>query len=305
MDLSRSAGPALLPESYDVRTLGAVGELFARSSESLEEVLRRSLYWTLRLTLASESVLPVVRATPGFRHLAFGFLDPEFEGDAFGVIIFAARSFQRTERPTESAGAIKVDGYEFPVVVRRILETPHQAVPSPSGGTGACWARSRINANPIGPGILTAKHVVGNVLGVPIMLSCGCTGRLDDVGPDGIDAALVTSSCSRAGRQVMPRQLVAPWMDVYVEGESSGRRHTKVTAVSDTMGILNSASLPARVFLASAGRGGDSGAIVAEARSDDPVGIYMGGYSNPAGQVGGIAQHAYQVTQLMDMELYL
>ncbi len=308
MDIRRSKGPELLPRKYNVRALGNNEELFNRASEGLEEDLRLTLYWSMRLMLEAEGERNFARTVPGFKYIAYGFLDPEYEEDAFGVIIFAALSLgTQKELPSEVPSSIEVEDVRFPVVIRRIIETNHQYLEShPSGGTGACYAKSRVHGGSLGPGILTAKHVVGSVIGVPVVLSCGCQAHVVDVGPDGIDAALVQSQCSQGHQQQMfPRHLVAPWTDVVFDGAASGHHYTKVTAVTDTMGILNSSALPARVFLADKGRAGDSGALVADPHSSEPIGIYMGEYNDLAGRTGGIAQHAYQAAQLMDMELYI
>jgi len=309
MDIRRSKGPRLLPRDYNVRALGNIQDLFFRAAEGLEEDLRLTLYWSMRLMLETEGGRNFARTVPGFKYVAYGFLDPEYEEDGFGIIIFAALSLTtQKELPPEVPSFIKVEDIRFPVVIRRIIETSHQYSGShPSGGTGACYGKSRVHgSSSLGPGILTAKHVVGSVIGAPVVLSCGCPAHVVDIGPDGIDAALVQSQCSQAHQQqIYPRHLVAPWTDVVFDGAASGRHYTKITAVTDTMGILNSSALPARVFLADKGRAGDSGALVADAQSGDPIGIYMGEYNDLAGRTGGIAQHAYQATQLMDMELYL
>lgn len=307
MNIEKSKGPDLLSEKYDAEALGDAIDYFLRATETLTEELSRTLYWAMRLMIETISGQKFARTVPGFRYTAYGFLDPEYEQDAFGIIIFAAPSIFSEEVPQyELPSCFEVDGWEFPVVVRRVIERNHQFGSHPSGGTGVCWARSRVSGEAIGPGILTSKHVVGNVLGTPISLSCGCPGQVGDVGPDGIDAAIVVSPCSQATpRRLYPRQLVPPWLDVEFSGATSGTYYTKVTSVTDTKGILTSAHLPSRIFLAAPGRPGDSGALVRETNSGDPIGIYMGEYSDPAGQRGGIAQHVYQATELMDMELFL
>ena len=80
---------------------------------------------------------------------------------------------------------------------------------------------------------------------------------------------------------------------------------TKVTAVTETFGILNSPAIPARVFLAAGGKAGDSGALVTETGTGLAVGLYIADYRSAAGSYGGIAQNAEQIVQMMDMELYL
>ncbi|MGI8912771.1 MAG: hypothetical protein ACR2JY_03090 [Chloroflexota bacterium] len=85
-----------------------------------------------------------------------------------------------------------------------------------------------------------------------------------------------------------------------------------MTLVTDTRGIFSSTLLPARIMLADYGRGGDSGALVQDLTTSNPatgkqpvVGIYIGAVTDQAGHTEGVAQHAFQAMQLMDMELYL
>jgi hypothetical protein len=306
MNIERSGGPDLLPHEESPEYLNRFREAFLHSAETLTEDLRRTLYWTLRLNIECPPYVSFCRAVPGFRYLAIGFLDPEYETDDFGVILFAAFALSdNRERRPDIPSAICIGNRSFPIVTRRIIEFAQGAPPNPLGGTGACFAISKAGSQPIGPGILTAKHVVGDVLGASVALSCGHTGSVGDVGPDGIDAAIVISPCLKnKGHQMQPRQLIAPYTDVDFSGARS-TVSTKVTAVTDTKGILNSSALPSRIFLAQPGVGGDSGALVAESRSGTPIGIYMGSYLDPANLTGGIAQHLYQATEIMDMEIFL
>jgi len=74
----------------------------------------------------------------------------------------------------------------------------------------------------------------------------------------------------------------------------------------DPFGVYHEPMLPLRLMLASCGRPGDSGALVRDVgvAPNTAVGFYMGEYTNAAGQTGGLAQNAEQVTQIMDMELF-
>lgn len=74
-------------------------------------------------------------------------------------------------------------------------------------------------------GLLTAKHVVGQrILGNPFPLTKGL-GRLLDVAPEGLDAALI-----QVPRAQLPSHLhafgaqthIAQWIDVQVYGSESG-----------------------------------------------------------------------------------
>jgi hypothetical protein len=99
--------------------------------------------------------------------------------------------------------------------------------------------------------------------------------------------------------------LIAPWSDYEFSGAASGPVRGKVTKITDTSGIFTSAHLPIRLWLSSHGTEGDSGALVRDSVSGDPIGLYVGGYADPVGSAGGLAQHLYQATTLMDMEIYV
>jgi hypothetical protein len=81
-------------------------------------------------------------------------------------------------------------------------------------------------------GRLTAKHVVGQRILVPLTKGLG---RLFDVAPEGIDAALI-----QVPRAQLPPHLhafgaqthIAQWIDLQVYGRESGVSQTKVTEVT-------------------------------------------------------------------------
>jgi hypothetical protein len=299
-----SRGIVKLPP-FDIRKLKHHSEEYMLMSERLESFLKDTLFWSLRLMMEVQEKYLFFKQVPGYRYTAYGFFDDEYKEIKFGIIIYAAFDYSKGDLDKNIPKSVIADDHEFPVRLRRIHENLHEFGSNPPGGTGGCYARSRVTNNSLGPGILTAKHVVGRELGTFITLSCGCKGKIIDSGPDGIDAALIQTDCSKAVNPVVPLKYIAPWMDVVFWGGSSGTIKTKITAVTDTRGILNSEVLPSRIFLANPGKPGDSGALVTTLKNDEAVGIYMGEFIDDAGQKGGIAQNVFQVTQIMDMELYL
>lgn len=248
----------------------------------------------------------------GYRYKTFGFLENSGGRSEFGVSLIA--SFDESMADNNESDIVEYNGvpkyvsygeFRFPVIVLRIKEYLHNGISSPIGGLGTCYAQSKVSSKPLGPGILTAKHVVGNTIGTKIHLTCSCMGKVIDVAPDGIDAALVSCKCSRGGKTpILPIKYVAPWMDVEFKDASLRKVATKVTSITDTKGIFGSSILPSRIFIAHAGKPGDSGALITEAGTNNAIGIYMGEFMDAAGQGGGIAQHAFQVTEIMDMELF-
>ena len=253
---------------------------------------------TIRLILASRPIEQFMKPVIGFRFLSFGFLDPELEKDDFGVIVFATNPDYSNPFFLES---IELEEKSFPVVVRPFVAIPHSPSIHPSLGRCGCWAMTRISsASPVGPGGLTAKHcVLGLTKGSKVALSNGTWGTLLDIAPEGIDAAIVDTG-ETAGKTILQTEnFVTPYTDVEFEG-TLGPVTTKITAVTDTFGILGSPSLPSRVALAKSGSPGDSGAIVRSISSGYAVGVYMGAYTDAAGRPGGLAQTAHQVALTMD-----
>jgi hypothetical protein len=133
---------------------------------------------------------------------------------------------------TEPRFAVKVGNLLFPAFVRPARWEFHQ-LPQvhPANGTGACWARSLKPGLRTKVGRLTAKHVVGQrILGNPVPLTKGL-GRLLDVAPEEIDAALI-----QVPRAQLPPYLhafgaqtdIAQWIDVQVYGRESGVYTTQV-----------------------------------------------------------------------------
>ncbi|MGD9711483.1 MAG: hypothetical protein AB7V46_05375 [Thermomicrobiales bacterium] len=312
MNLELSIGPEVLPTAISEQRLAAVPRLLWDRFEQewlalgLPPDLRLTAYWSLRLMEAGPYDPPQSNAwqeIPGFRFATFGFLDPETEFNGFGVTVMTVPSSH--SRPPRLPDLV-IDGFAFPVVVREVSEIPHAPNVVPSTGSTGCWAKSRCGSpTPVGPGVLTAKHYLGNLgIGASVALSDNTAGTVLDLGPDGIDAAIVWTSEPAGIIPLSTMTLVPPWLDVEFTGQSSGYHQTKVTQITDTRGVLSSYLLPSRVFLADYGRGGDSGSLVKLIGQDVAVGIYGGTATDPSGRSEGWAQHAHQAALVMDMELY-
>lgn len=310
MQISKSSGLKLLPPvpkkaalRFDTSAASWKDHLEESSQDELSRELLAPAYWALWLMEAAQEE-GLEQQIPGCRYLAFGFLDPETEQDAFGIAAIVNPGV-RSER---SRGVRPfVDSLaEFPVFLRPVVEQLHRSpTVMPISGSAGCWGKSRRKRNrPIGPGILTAKHVLPQgVLGAPVPLSNSTFGTVLDLGPDGVDAALVETQEARGTTRLQAPSFIAPWTDVEFFGASSGHHVTKITTVTDTRGVLSSSLAPARIMLADFGRAGDSGALVMVSKRRAAAGIYLGVLTDPAGRSEGIAQHAGQVTKCMDMEL--
>jgi hypothetical protein len=319
-ELPGGTGPRLLPSASMDDLLGLFRRVSARTVVPITSILddefgseiaddsdkRRVLYWSTSLFDALRvRAADVVQVVPGLFRLTTGFLDPETEADDFGVIALALSD--ERDGPTRLPD-IEIDGRAFPVFVRRIVANQH-AWPSshPSKGTLACWAKTRLASSKPRFGAVTAKHVVGSRIGRRIQ-TAGATWKVRDVAPEGIDAALVETPERFDERSPLLKalKLVPQWLDVTFNGAESGKHRTKVTAITDQLGILDSPLVPVRLLLAAQGRPGDSGALVLEADRSTPraVGIYIAGHCDVAGRGGGLAQHMQQAVEIMDMELY-
>lgn len=250
--------------------------------------------------------LALWKEIPGFRFVTYGLADPKWEGVEFAVLAYARRMTNVSDKPRE----ITVDERVFHVFIRRPFENYHYPIVHPSNGRSACWAASpKVSQQ----AVLTAKHVLSSILqhdpqiGDKVPMKRGAStiqGTVVDLGPDGIDAALVeppNSSSILTGNAINPLTFVTPWMDVIINA-AAGPINTKVTSVTDTRGILRSSLLPARVILADAGFPGDSGSLVNDPQGNG-IGIYIGELTDPACRTEGISQHLGQVVDLMQLQL--
>jgi hypothetical protein len=250
-----------------------------------------------------------LRAVPGFMYLAAGFLDPALERNNdghFGLIVYVNR-LHSSDSPLLFLESITCENRRFPVVVREVEERLQRPTVVPAVGWSSCWARTRTNSrHPIGPGALTAQHVVQGVpIGGPVPLSSAGNGSLLDVAPPSVDAALVDTleppPASASSIDVNP--YVAPLAPVIVQLRETDLT-SRVTDVNDTFKIFNSAELPLRLGLEHAGQPGDSGALVLDSEGR-AVGIYMGALVNALSMRFGLAQHAFQVSAVMNgMEVF-
>jgi hypothetical protein len=219
----------------------------------------------------------------------------------FGVFIYAEGGVHVPEY-----GPLEVGGHTFPVVVRRGQWRQDSAsTVHPVNGTAACWASS---ASLPGDGFLTAAHLLPSAaIGDTLQTRAGL-GRVIDIAPPGIDAMLVeppggapTNITSRP--RINPQPLVAPFIPAQFCGVSSGCVSTTVTNVTNMFGTL-SPHIPGRVFLAHAGQGGDSGALIRGGSPVTGIGLYAGRFLDAAGVQHGYGMHLAQVAYCMSLDLY-
>jgi hypothetical protein len=127
-----------------------------------------------------------------------------------------------------------------------------------------------------------------------------------DVSPGSIDAAVVAcDDCdTTTNKMISPIENVAPWTNVSFQTEHKGVVKARVTSCENPLGIFDSPLFPLMIIMDEHGDHGDSGSLVLDTESGRPIGLYVGSYVDRAGRRGGIAQHLYQVTQIMKLNLY-
>jgi hypothetical protein len=232
---------------------------------------------------------------------------------SFGVVIGIARSEGDREpgplyRPTRF-----VDIGEFPVIVEPRDIVGH-APPNPAGATSSCYARPRRSKRFYGPpwsdGIIVARHVlspVGYALGTSVSMTTGQAMAVADIDEHAstIDAAILDcGSISPYAAQLPLAQAVAPGSVLAVRAQQTPFS-AQVLRINDHPAYFGN-MISHRIFLDTAGRRGDSGALVQTPGSAyatrAAAGVYIGstGGRTPEGMV----QSMRQVVEYFDIELY-
>jgi hypothetical protein len=315
----RLEGYELLPKHFpDGELLGPYAKILdALRDETIDysEDELRAIHWTMAIENAFERS-GFAASMPGFQMTTYGFANPEVEQPAFGVIVYTVPSdleenasvYKRPRQPqpdTHSPYAISVGDIRFPIFVRQRKLELHSLGVNPRHGTAACWAKSKRPPLASKTAVLTAKHILRQpVLGQTIPFTTG-SGRLIDVAPEGVDAALVEVNQMPATttKRLRTRKLVAQWIDVDVHTQHSVFR-TKVVEVNSSRGSLHY-SLPLRIFLAHPANSGDSGSLVTTPGGVG-IGMYMGSVTNPAtGASEGFCQHLAQAASALQVDLWL
>jgi hypothetical protein len=308
MGYSRSAGVELVPPEDP--PIDLIDEQFLHIVAQRDPIERRLLLWTAALAEAFERDARERVPISGEYLRSYGFLDPDFEANAFGVIVHASPLmgvFSGIGR------TLTIGAYSFPVAIRRWNYVSHAPTIDPKNGRSTCWARRKSDSK---VGLLTAKHVLDpKILPNADLVDrkgVASRGTVLDLAPDPIDAALieVTGGPRALSGVQQPDYYVAQWLNVDID-IGAGTLTTKVAHVTDVRGNWGSPYNPARLFLAQAGQPGDSGALVflsaqqdfGNQRKGEWVGIYTGEQVNAQGQVEGVCQHLGQVQEILKIEV--
>ena len=269
------------------------------------DIDRSTILWIIALAAKLESS-EIWKDIPGYRHAAYGYLDDSFEPNKFGVIIYAHPIVDFEDQ----ARYIEINQYEFPVSVRRSIIIPHSSLNvHPSLGTASCWAESSKTGLSNPKGFLTVKHdkvlPIGVKINDRIQLTKGY-GTVVDLGPDGIDAALIAPddpALYNPGKSFLAEKYPIPWQSVSFKGRVSRTVNARITAVNDLRGVVYSSNIPLRIYLSDYGSHGDSGAMVFGPNGEG-IGIYAGKICDPRGREEGYAQHLSQVAGVMSLTLF-
>ena len=245
----------------------------------------------------------------GFSFASYGFLDPETEGNALGIIVYAN---WRTEIDIQTK--IEVGGLTFPIVLRsgwRLL--PAASNVQPLNGTSTGWAHSTHEKGKWC--VLTAAHVLSKghgpwqfAIGDRVPMSNGSQASVWNVAPYPIDATLLELDDEPGTEEIQALEtipvenLVAQYMDVLVEGGFSGPQPVKVMDMTDTRGVFRSSYFPIRIFLTHPLQPGDSGSPVTAAGKG--IGIYTAALGDIEGRTEevGVCQHLGQATYCLNVD---
>ncbi|MCX5497159.1 hypothetical protein OSH11_20825 [Kaistia dalseonensis] len=306
----------------DLPPLAAVPGVVVAAYDELTEgdhdpLIRRSAFWTHAIfaalrrrswSFAPEREIPPLLATAfgadGFgpnATLSVGALDPDFEEEAFGLVLTLPH-----ERESAVIGTIslpELNDARFPVAVRALAEEPH-AAPSLPNATTTCWAEDALS--PGRWGFVTCSHALAGVAtGASVPLVGGGHGTVLRKGWPLIDAALVQSASPTS--ILAPLPLVSfPTTGLTLSVHcGSGAVSRTVVGVTNTLGVLGDPHHPIKIYTDTPCTPGDSGSLITSA--GDGAAIYCGALSGATvggtgGQTVGFAQHLEQAAIILDFK---
>jgi len=266
-----------------------------------------TILWTIALEYFYEENLYSISKVIEIEFVTYGFLNPQNEKNAFGIIVY-----QKFGTKTSEPIRFKLYGEVFYIVFRQSISAIHSPRFEPLNGTKTCYA-----AYPGGNNkwyMLTASHLFpgkkdGDVVDI-INEHNGkvVSSNIEKVCTNGIDAALVEIPDELLyPNQIKTRQFLAQWEDVIFESRSSNTIvQTKIVEVSSGRGTLDPA-IPLRLYTADVGIPGDSGALLKDSYGNG-IGIYMGTITpivnNNNLQLEGVFQHLMQAEKHLNIDIF-
>lgn len=303
MPLFNSTGIALVPDFSPPNEYLNFIPGYVRRNLGAERVgSRRLIEWTIALSVEFQRRYEDYLGDANLHQIfpSYGFLDPDFEQDKFGVII---HHIDDPMTPWDKSAVyednLRIGDITFPVVRRFSAIVRDASKMHPASGTGTCMARSRKRGKKelnTPTWLVTAEHVVHGKDDIDVFDSSGRfieQGAVDLTASSGIDAATIKVTSQKVGARLHVVDPVPQWMDIELITQW-GIMSGAVSSVTDMRGSLSS-YIPGRVFINVHGKGGDSGSPVIDKNNPDRlVGIYMGFIMTKSGIVEGICQHAAQ-----------
>ncbi|MEV4049898.1 DUF2235 domain-containing protein [Amycolatopsis sp. NPDC049688] len=265
----------------------------------LTEELERAALWTAALCRAVKTQTRV----SGKVRSAIGLVTDGTE-IRLGVVFYVRRLALLQAAPL----SIRVEGQEFPVVLRPPPVLSDAAGPVVAGEKGMITCRVRI---PGGRGLLTAAHVAGGRVN-RYRLQAGdkvdfCAADQDPATASRrkvlascgvMDAAIVEDTATEPV-QVVPITGVVGFFPVRLTTPEGGTVVADVIEAQISEGVIRGSfgmtpNVPAEVLITASGRGGWSGSLVTETLTAHPYGMFLGDAtlrSGPRGRVHLLRQH--------------
>jgi hypothetical protein len=286
----------------------AIGlNLFAAGQDE-PDLINRSARWTYAMfrELDEGEAQPFLKTAAPLTtldwkqlHPAVGALDPDFEIEAFGLVIHLPIA------QSAMIGEVRFPRLDrsFPVAVRVVVEDLH-ALPTLTNASSACWAEDNTQAGFWG--FLTCRHALSHVSsGATVPLNGGGNGNVRRKAPTTVDAAFVgTNNPSMAMNRLQVATSATAGQSVDV-ATGAGLVARSVVEITNTLGVIDDPYHPIKVYIDQPCQPGDSGSLVS-LRSNAGIGIYCGSLSGAtvgghAGQTVGFAQHLEQAISVLDV----
>jgi hypothetical protein len=271
---------------------------------SQREDLQQAFLWTVALETAA-SRLELQRSVPGYEFETYGFVQSPDLGTRLALIIYVAPD---APEPNNAPTSIKVDGHDFPVVVRSARAAYHK-LEMPMSGSAACRT---IHVSPGDStkyrGFLTAAHAVAqdgdreNVNVGDTVITVDSRGnqqmRVILEVSSVMDAALVACDAGEwTNSDSWEISRVAGYKPIQFECRYTNtppRNRGDIVELSALRGQVpgrygSTPRFPCYLFSNVYGVQGDSGGLITDLETNRPYAMYLGSYAfseGPEGTVG-------------------
>jgi hypothetical protein len=271
------------------------------SQSSQREDLQLAFLWTVAIETAA-SRLDLHRSVPGYQFETYGFVQSPELGTKLALIIYVSPVSQ----PKNVPAFIKVDGHDFPIVVRSARAVYH-GVEMPASGSAACRT---MHVSPGDStkyrGFLTAAHAVAHDRNRETVRAGDSVVTVDSHGNKQLrvilevssvmDAALVACEAGEwTNSQAWEISRVVGYKPIQFECRYTNAPPTNRGNIVEVRGPLRgripgqygSAPQAACHLLSNIyGRPGDSGGLIIDLETNRPYAMYLGTYEADEGTLG-------------------